>query len=225
MVDVVLSLEGESEAGLRVLRGLKNRYGPTHTAGLFEMTGSGLTEILDPSSALVGGWRGEVEGTVLFPAVAGRRSVLVEIQALVTPAAGPPRRSVTGVEPSRVQQVLATLERHAGLAFGRSDVYVAATGGMRVREPAADAAIALAITSSQARRPIGAAAAFGELGLTGEVRPASHLDARLGEVARFGIPVVLAPTRDRSKRIEDLLVAAGLANQTAGTEMGVAVAG
>ncbi|MGH8937619.1 MAG: DNA repair protein RadA [Acidimicrobiia bacterium] len=194
MVDVVLYLEGELEAGLRVLRSLKNRFGPTHGVGLFEMQEDGLAEVPDPSSALLGQWRGAVPGTVAFPSVDGRRPVLVEVQALVTPSQAPqPRRSVKGLEPARVHQLLAVLERHGGLSFARHEVYVSVVGGVRVREPAADLPVALALASSFLDRPLGGAVAWGEVGLTGEVRGVPHEARRRAEAERLGIGLVIAP--------------------------------
>ncbi len=208
LVDVVLYLEGESDQGLRVLRGLKNRFGPTHVAGLFEMRAAGLIPVADPSRALIGDWAGTVAGTVAFPTVEGRRPVLVEVQALVAPASGAPRRSVRGLDAARVHQLLAVLERHAGLGFAGVDVYVAVVGGVRVREPAGDLPVALAAASSLLRAPLGATAAWGEVGLTGELRPASHTARRTEEAARLGLGRLIEPSS--VGRIEAALAHAGL---------------
>ncbi|MEE9183821.1 MAG: DNA repair protein RadA, partial [Acidimicrobiia bacterium] len=212
LVDVVLSLEGEPSLGLRVLRSQKNRFGATHQVGLFEMTEQGLVELQKP---LLGDWSGEVPGTVAFAGVEGRRSVLVEVQALVSASSGPqPRRSVKGVSVARVHQLLAVLERHAGLSFAGLDVFVNISGGLRITEPAADLPIALALVSSLLDRPLGRVAAWGEVGLTGEVRKASQAERRLQEVERLGLMVV-ASGRSRT-RIEGLLLAAGLVPGVAG---------
>ncbi len=207
VVDAVLYLEGETDRGLRVLRSLKNRFGPTHQAGLFEMRDAGLVPVEDPSRALVGGWTGHAPGAVVFPTVEGRRPVLVEVQALVADAGPlPPRRSVRGLDAPRVHQVLAVLHRHAGLSFASSHVYVAVAGGVRVREPAGDLAVALALASSLLDRPLGPVAAWGEVGLTGEVRPASHDARRREEASRLGISRVVAPAADRrGSRLVDAL--------------------
>ncbi len=212
VVDVVLYLEGETDRGLRVLRSLKNRFGATHLAGLFEMRDAGLIPVEDPSRALVGDWSGTVPGTVVFPAVEGRRPVLVEVQALVAPAATTqPRRSVRGLDAARVHQLLAVLHRHAGLGFGDAEVYVGVVGGVRVREPAGDLAVALALASSLLDRPLGAVAAWGEVGLTGEVRPASHDSRRREEAGRLGIPTVVAPPAGGpASQVADALAEVGM---------------
>ena len=212
LVDVVLSLEGEPSLGLRVLRSQKNRFGATHQVGLFEMTERGLIKLQKP---LLGDWSGEVPGTVAFAGVEGRRSVLVEVQALVSASSGPqPRRSVKGVSVARVHRLLAVLERHAGLSFAGLDVFANISGGLRITEPAADLPIALALVSSLLDRPLGRVAAWGEVGLTGEVRKAPQAERRLQEVERLGLMVV-ASGRLRT-RIEGLLLAAGLVPGVAG---------
>ena len=206
LVDVVLSLEGDGDLGLRVLRSQKNRFGATHQVGLFEMTDAGLIEVTEP---LLGSWAGEVPGTVALAGVEGRRSILVEIQALVAPTSMPqPRRSVKGLEAARLHQLLAVLDRHAGLSFAGSDVYVNVAGGMRVREPAADLAVALALVSSLLNQPLGPLAAWGEVGLTGEVRPVGQTDRRRQEASRRGLRC-LTPL-DKRIPIETLLAEAGL---------------
>jgi DNA repair protein RadA/Sms len=211
MVDVVLYLEGDPDRGLRMLRGLKNRFGPTQEAGLFEMGERGLRQVADPSQSLVGQWRGEASGTVVFPSVEGRRALLVEIQALVTPSSNPqPRRSVRGIEIARVHQLLAVLERHTALPFTRHEVYVGVAGGVRVREPGADLAVALALASSLTGRAIGHAAAYGEVSLTGEVRPVAHGEWRHREAERLGITHVLAPTEGTRHPVQAFLADAGV---------------
>ena len=212
LVDVVLYLDGEAELGMRVVRSIKNRFGATHHAGLFEMGESGLVEVGDPSRALVGDWRGNVAGTVVFPTLEGRRPMLVEIQALVSRATAPqPRRSVRGLEAARVHQLLAVLDRHARLSFAGADVYVSAVGGVRLREPAADLPVALALASSLLARPLGSVAAWGEVGLTGEVRPVTDAARRRGEAERLGVARVVAPAGDRDDRIGRVLAEAGVA--------------
>ncbi len=193
LVDVVLYLEGDPERGLRYLRGLKNRHGSVSQVGVFEMTERGMEEIADPTGVFVGGWTGSVPGTVVFPAMYGRRSLLVEVQALVSPTMSPqPRRSVKGVEAARVHQILAVLDRHAGVSCADRDVYVNVIGGLTLRDPAADLAVALAIASSRLERPLGSLAAYGEVGLAGEVRAVAHQERRGEEVRRFGIERVVA---------------------------------
>lgn len=210
MVDVVLYLEGESAVGYRTLSGIKNRFGAAQVFGVFEMTGEGMQEVADPSRALIGSDLGSVAGTVVFPALQGRRPVTVEVQALVAPASYPqPRRSIRGFEPARVHQLLAVLDRHAGLSFADHEVYVTAVGGMRLREPAADLPIALALASSLLDRPTGPTAAFGEIGLTGEIRSVALADRRLEEVKRLGLTSTVAAGPGIA-HLGDALKAAGL---------------
>ena len=206
MVDVVLYLEGETESGLRGLRSLKNRFGATHLMGFFEMAHEGLREVADPSAAFLADWRGAVPGTLAFPTVEGKRPVLVEIQALVSPTTAPqPRRSVRGVEPSRVHQMLAILDRHAGLSFSDQEVYVNVVGGLRLTEPATDLPVALALASSVLDRPLGPLAAWGEVGLTGELRAVAHEARRLEEAARLGVSNSVASHKGNRLGIREAL--------------------
>jgi DNA repair protein RadA/Sms len=210
-VDVVLYLEGDVERGLRVLRSLKNRFGATHQVGLFEMGDAGMREVPDPSGWLVAGWRGGVPGSVVFPSVDGRRPLLVEVQALVSEGVVPqPRRSVRGLEIARVHQVLAVLERHARFSFATRDVYVSVVGGLQVRDPGADLPIAVALVSSLLGKALGPTAAWGEVGLTGEVRAVAYGDRRAAEAARLGVAVAVGPTGNGEDRIDRALVRAGL---------------
>jgi DNA repair protein RadA/Sms len=210
-VDVVLYLEGDLDRGLRVLRCLKNRFGPTHEVGLFEMRGVGMTEIVDPSGVLVSADRGVAPGSVVFPAVDGRRPLLVEVQALVASSSLPqPRRSVKGLEAARVHQVVAVLERHGRLSFAGFDVYVSVVGGLRLRDPGGDLAVALALGSSLLDRPLGQVAAWGEVGLTGEIRTVPYAAQRASEAKRLGIDRVYGPTGDGTLRIEHVLADVGL---------------
>ena len=211
VVDVVLYLEGEPERGLRLLRGLKNRFGPTHQVGVFEMTPTGMLPVLDPTQVLLGAHRGEVPGSVVFPAVDGRRPLLVEVQALVSAGSPPqPRRSVKGIDVARLHQVLAVLDRHGGLRFSGKDVYVSVVGGLRITDPAVDLPVALALASSLLDRPLGSTAAWGEVGLTGEVRAGPYGDERAEEVARLGLATTIRPTGNDGDRIELALARAGL---------------
>jgi len=211
MVDVVLYLEGDPDWGLRLLRNLKNRFGAVHQVGFFEMREVGLVELLDPGSVLNGGWRGDVPGTVLFPSMEGRRPLLLEVQALVAPTSlAQPRRSVKGLEAARVHQLIAVLERHAGVSFVGQDVFVSVVGGFRVREPGADLAVALALASSRVGEAATGVAAWGEVGLTGEVRSVGQGDHRREEVRRMGVTTVVAPGEGEVDRISDAVGAAGL---------------
>jgi DNA repair protein RadA/Sms len=209
MVDVVLSLEGDPDRGFRALRSFKNRFGPTHVVALFDMRSEGLVEVVDPSEAFLAEWQSDVPGTVVFPAVEGRRSVLVEIQALVTPTRQPqPRRSVRGLETARVHQILAVLDRHCRLSLSDREVYVNVVGGWKIEEPAADLAVALALASSALDRPLGSAAAWGEVGLSGEIRPVPFGARRREEAGRLGITNLIEPTT--GQRLFLALVEAGL---------------
>ncbi len=212
LVDVVLYLEGDPDRGLRYLRGIKNRHGSVDQVGVFEMTQAGMVEVPDPSGLFVGEWSGGVAGTVVYPALYGRRSLLVEVQALVTPSSAPqPRRSVKGVEAARVHQLLAVLERHGGIVCGDHEVYVNVVGGLTIRDPAADLAVALAVASARLDRPLGPLAAFGEVGLTGEIRGVAHSRRRSDEAARFGIAHTL--TADGADRLERAVVMTGLGEE------------
>jgi DNA repair protein RadA/Sms len=184
----VAYLEGDTDRGLRVLHSLKNRFGATNISGLFEMTPEGLLEVPDPSAAFVGGWDGAAAGSVVFPTVQGRRTFLVEVQALVVPSqAQSPRRSIRGIESARVHQLLAVLQRSAGINYSAFEVYVSVVGGFSVREPAADAAVAIALVSAFKGQPVGRIAAWGEVGLTGEVRAVPAGDRRAAEASRLGL--------------------------------------
>lgn len=211
MVDVVLYLEGDPDRGFRVLRSIKNRFGPTQVSGMFDMQSEGLVEVDDPSKAFLAGWEAEVAGTVVYPAVEGRRSILVEIQALVTPSNQPqPRRSIRGLDPTRVNQVLAVLDRHAGMKLYDHEVYVNVVGGWRIDEPGCDLPVALAISSSRLDRPLGRLAAFGEMGLAGEVRAIPLETRRVEELDRMGVTRRIAPGGGEPMRLTDALNRAGL---------------
>jgi DNA repair protein RadA/Sms len=209
MVDVVLSLDGDAHRNLRFLRGTKNRFGSVHEIGVFEMTDRGLDPLADPSAVLAGAREKPVAGSVLFPALDGRRSLLVEIQALVVPTnAAQPRRSVKGLAASRVHQVIASIDRHGGIAMGGSEVYVSAMGGISIGEPAADLPMALAIASAVSNVPLGSVAAWGEVALTGDVRSVSRADRRRSESRRLGVEHVVEAGHDRS--LSDILHEVGV---------------
>ena len=197
LVDCVLSFEGERERTYRTLRALKNRFGSTNEAGVFEMRDEGLVEVEDASARFVAEATRE-PGSVVLCAMEGSRPLLVEVQALVAPTElVPPRRMANGVDRNRLALVLAVLARHAGVQVGSADVFVSLAGGVRVDEPAADLAIALAVASATRGVALGRGAkplaAFGELGLTGELRHAAHPDRRLAEARKFGLEGVLHP--------------------------------
>jgi DNA repair protein RadA/Sms len=211
MVDVVLYLEGDPDRGLRVLRSNKNRFGATHVSGMFDMQGDGLVEVDDPSKLFLDGWENTVPGTIVYPAVEGRRSVLVEIQALVAPTNQvQPRRSVRGLDAARVNQVIAVLDRHAGVKLGDKEIYVNVVGGWRLDEPGCDLAVALALASSAANESLGRIAAWGEIGLAGEVRGVPFEARRVEELNRMGLDRRIAPGGGEPMRLVDALRRAGL---------------
>ena len=193
LVDVVLHFEGDRQTNLRFVRAMKNRFGPTDEVGCFEMTGDGIAEVSDPSGLFLSRARQPVTGTCVTITVEGRRALPVEIQALIVKTAAPqPRRVVNGVDGSRVAMLLAVLERRAGMALSGFDVYVSTVGGIRVTEPGADLAIALAIASAFRDKafPI-TQAAVGEISLAGEIRTASNAAQRLSEAKRLGFSTVI----------------------------------
>ena len=198
MVDTVLYFEGERGHHFRILRAVKNRYGATDEIGVFEMTDRGLGEVANPSALFLGDRQdgAALAGTAVFAGVEGARPLLVEIQALVgPPAAGSPRRAVVGWDTGRLAMVLAVLEARAGVALGGRDIYLNVAGGLRISEPAADLAVAAALVSSLegAAAPAGSVW-FGEIGLTGEVRPVAHGDARLREAQKLGFETAVIPS-------------------------------
>ena len=195
MVDTVLYFEGERGHQFRIVRAVKNRFGATDEIGVFEMTGAGLAEVPNPSTLFLNPERGPVSGAAVFAGIEGTRPVLVEIQALVAPGPpGSPRRTVVGWDSGRLAMVLAVLEARAGLSLGASDVYLNVTGGLRISEPAADLAVAAAIVSSYSDTPMReGTVVFGEIGLSGEVRPVAQSAARLKEAAKLGFSQAIAP--------------------------------
>lgn len=210
MVDVVLYLEGDLDRGLRFLRGIKNRYGSVNEVGVFEMTQTGLTEIADPSGLMVANRNESAAGTVLFPTLEGRRPLVIEIQALVVPSeAHQPRRAVNGLPPARVHQILGVLERHLAIPLRRHEVYVSVMGGIKVSEPAADLPIALAITSAYFKVVLHRTAAWGELGLTGDVRPVPCPSIRRSEVERIAAGPIISPDAGIG-RLMEAISASGL---------------
>jgi DNA repair protein RadA/Sms len=194
LVDCVLQFEGDRYHAHRVLRAAKNRFGSTNELGVFEMTGSGLVGVPDPSE-LFGRASGQEVGSAVVCALEGTRPILLEIQALVAPTdLAMPRRVATGVDPKRLAMIVAVLGRHARLPLGSADVFVNVAGGVRIDEPGADLAVALAIASAAKGAPTREGlAAFGEIGLTGRLRPAPQVERRLEECAKLGLKAVVAP--------------------------------
>jgi DNA repair protein RadA/Sms len=226
LVDCVLQFEGDRYHAHRVLRAVKNRFGSTNELGVFEMTGEGLVGVPEPSELFGGADEGEV-GAAVACALEGTRPILLEIQALVAPSdLALPRRVATGVDPKRLAMIVAVLSRHARVALGQADVFVNVAGGVRIDEPGADLAVALAIASAArgaAVRP--ATAAFGEVGLTGRLRPATQAERRLEECAKFGLQQVVAPAGTPSGKLrileaETLRQATGAGLDGDGSELG-----
>ena len=199
LVDCVLQFEGDRYRAHRVLRAAKNRFGSTNEIGVFEMTGAGLVGVPDPSEVFGRTVEGE-PGAAVACAVEGTRPLLLEIQALVAPSdLALPRRVATGVDPKRLAMIVAVLARHAGIPLGQADVFVNVAGGVRIDEPGADLAVALAVASAARRLPVrSATAAFGEIGLTGRLREPAQAERRLGECAKLGLRAVVAPSGTRA---------------------------
>jgi len=195
MVDAVLSFEGEGAHHFRILRAAKNRFGPTDEIGVFEMTGGGLREVANPSALFLSERDRGTPGTAVFAGIEGSRPLLVEMQALVAPSAlGTPRRAVVGWDPSRLSMVLAVLEAHCGVRLSGHDVYLNVAGGLRIMEPAADLAAAAALVSSLTNAPLPADAVyFGEVSLSGVVRPVAQAAARLKEAQKLGFARAIVP--------------------------------
>jgi DNA repair protein RadA/Sms len=194
LVDCVLQFEGDRYHEHRILRAVKNRFGSTNELGVFEMTGVGLVGVPDPSALFGKTEPGEI-GSAVACALEGTRPILLEVQALVAPSdLAMPRRVGTGVDPKRLAMIVAVLSRHAGLGLGQADVFVNVAGGVRIDEPGADLAIAVAIASAAKGAPVhDGLGAFGEVGLTGRLRAATQAERRLEECAKLGLRAVLAP--------------------------------
>jgi DNA repair protein RadA/Sms len=205
MVDAVLSFEGEGSHQFRILRAVKNRFGPTDEIGVFEMTGAGLSEIANPSELFLSERDLGSPGTAVFAGIEGSRPLLVEIQALVAPTSlGTPRRAVVGWDPSRLSMVLAVLEAHCGVKLSGHDVYLNVAGGLRIQEPAADLAAAAALVSSLAHAPLPADAVFfGEISLSGAIRPVAQTAARLKEAQKLGFARAIVPEAARTEALGD----------------------
>lgn len=195
LVDVVCQFEGERTSRLRLLRAVKNRFGPTDEVGCFDLSEHGITGLSDPSGLFVSQMTVDVPGTCLTVTLEGTRPLVVEVQALVVPTqAAQPRRTTTGVDASRVAMVLAVLQRRAGLGLADQEVYVSTVGGARASEPGCDLALALAVAGSRSdlALPRGLVA-IGEVGLAGEIRTVAGVDRRLAEAARLGITAAVVP--------------------------------
>ena len=202
MVDAVLYFEGERGHQFRILRAVKNRFGATDEIGVFSMTDAGLEEVANPSGLFLTDRAVPVTGAAVFAGLEGTRPVLVEIEALVAPTPlGTPRRAVVGWDTARLAMVLAVLDARCGLALGGSDVYLNVAGGLKIGEPAADLAVAAALVSSMTDSPVPQrAVVFGEVGLSGEVRPVAQTEARLKEAAKLGFEKALLPPSPAAQR-------------------------
>ncbi|GEQ96848.1 DNA repair protein RadA [Iodidimonas gelatinilytica] len=200
MVDTVLYFEGERGHQYRILRSVKNRFGGTDEIGVFEMTGMGLAEVSNPSQLFLSDRSAEVAGSAVFAGIEGSRPVLVEIQALVaSSSAANPRRAVVGWDSGRLAMVLAVLDARCGLGLSSSDIYLNVAGGLKVGEPAADLAVAAALVSSLSGVPVPAETViFGEISLSGDVRPVTQAEARLKEAAKLGFSRALVPANTKA---------------------------
>jgi len=208
MVDTVLYFEGERGHQFRILRAVKNRFGATDEIGVFEMSDRGLVEVPNPSAMFLAEradaehGEGTVAGAAVFAGIEGTRPVLVEIQALVAPSLlGTPRRAVVGWDATRLAMIIAVLDARCGLSVGANDIYLNVAGGLRIGEPAADLAVAAALISALTESPVPAdTVVFGEIGLSGRVRPVSHTDARLKEAAKLGFGEAWLPARRGTRK-------------------------
>jgi DNA repair protein RadA/Sms len=196
LVDVVLYFEAENGRSFRLIRAVKNRYGPANEIGVFEMQGGGLKEVLNPSALFLGEGDEDTPGTAVFAGTEGSRPLLCEFQALVIPSQlAQPRRTVVGWDNGRLAQLLAVLSARSGVEFGRDDVFLSVAGGLRITDPAADLAAALALISAKEGTPVPArTTAFGEIGLSGKIRPAAQGAMRLAESAKLGFVRTAGPS-------------------------------
>jgi len=205
LVDTVLYLEGDAQHAYRLLRAVKNRFGPTTEVGVFEMSGAGMVEVPNPSEAFLAERVVQAPGSIVCITLEGSRPLLVEIQGLTSPTAfGNPRRTANGVDFNRLLLIAAVLTRRLGLNLSDQDVFVNVVGGLQIEEPAADLAIAAALASSMRDRAIPAdVAVVGEVGLSGELRAVPQLGARLREASKLGFRRVVAPRSPRQEAAPD----------------------
>ncbi|MXU65651.1 DNA repair protein RadA [Oceanomicrobium pacificus] len=208
MVDTVLYFEGERGHQFRILRAVKNRFGPADEIGVFEMTGGGLAQVGNPSALFLAERDTVTSGSAVFAGIEGTRPVLVEIQALVAPSPlATPRRTVVGVDSGRLAMILAVLEARCGIGFGGCDVYLNVAGGLKVTEPAADLAVSAALISAREDHPLPADTVFcGEISLSGGLRPIAQADTRLREAEKLGFSTAFAPLRMKSLSESDMRI-------------------
>ena len=203
MVDVVMSFEGERSHQYRILRSLKNRFGPVDEIGVFAMEGQGLAEVANPSLLFLSGCAEPVAGSAVFPAIEGTRPVLIEVQALIVrlQSGATPRRAVVGWDSGRLAMLLAVLEARCGLNFSACEVYLNVSGGYRLSDPAADLAVAAALVSAISDKPLPHGSVwFGEVSLAGEVRPVAHSGLRRREAAKLGFSLACGPAAASGER-------------------------
>jgi DNA repair protein RadA/Sms len=208
LVDVVVQFEGDRHSRLRLVRAVKNRYGPTDEVGCFDLSDAGIVGLADPSGLFLSSRDHAVAGTCVTVTLEGRRPLVAEVQALVAPSTLPsPRRTSSGLDASRLAMIIAVLDKRAGAPVGSRDIFAASVGGVRITEPAADLALVCAVASSVVDQPLAPdVIALGEVGLAGEIRRVTGLDRRLGEAARLGFRHALVP----SGSLADTTVPAGL---------------
>ncbi|WP_440999537.1 DNA repair protein RadA [Fodinibius sp. SL11] len=208
MVDTVLQFEGDSNYNYRMLRSIKNRFGPAQEVGVFEMKESGLEDVLNPSQLFLSEYNSKVSGNAVICSIEGSRPLLVEVQALVTPSNyGTPQRTATGFDHRRLSLLLAVLEKRGGYQFSGQDVYLNIAGGLKVNDPAADLGVTMALVSSFLDKPISNKVAFlGEVGLGGEVRTVNKIDHRLTEINKLGFKKAVVPQSNTIEQNIDLEV-------------------
>ncbi len=224
MVDVVMSFEGERSHQYRILRSIKNRFGPVDEIGVFAMEGAGLAEVCNPSLLFLSGREDPMAGSAVFPAMEGTRPVLVEIQALIVrlQSGATPRRAVVGWDSGRLAMLLAVLEARCGLNFSSAEVYLNVAGGYRLADPAADLAVAAALVSALGDKPLPKDAVwFGEVSLAGEIRPVAHAGIRQREAAKLGFgrgfgPASSTPADDKGLRYDGLTLLPNLVDRVLG---------
>lgn len=206
MVDTVLQFEGDSNYNYRMLRSLKNRFGPAQEVGVFEMKETGLVDVLNPSQLFLADYDSSVSGNAVICSIEGSRPLLVEVQALTTPSNyGTPQRTANGFDQRRLSLLLAVLEKRGGYQFSGQDVYLNIAGGLKVNDPAADLGVVCALVSSLLDRPLSSNIVFlGEVGLGGEIRAVNRVDQRLGEIQKIGFQKALIPSASTSDRSYNL---------------------
>jgi len=201
MVDTVLAFEGDDTGAYRIVRTVKNRFGTSGEIGVFEMRSDGLSEVKDPSAIFIHGLGGETPGSAVMATCEGSRAFVVEVQALVSRTAySMPRRITMGSDPSRLAVLLAVMEKRAGMYLSQSDIVVNIAGGFKVREPAVDLALFMAVASSALDRPVPRGSVFiGEIGLSGELRPVNHMESRIREACKMGFSRIFIPASNKDR--------------------------